>query len=118
MEVSMTIREVLTDTDTMKPNQYDEGTKVKWLNEVENKVYQVISKRKGEVKKPNINIESDYDSELLLPDAFSDIYTYYIESMIDYYNGETQRYNNSAIMFDNAFSEFENFWYREHRQKS
>lgn len=114
----MTIQEVLAEIDENKPNQYEEGTKLRWLNTIENKVYQTMIKREGEeIDKPNININSDYEDELLLPDSFTDIYIHYLSAMIDYHNGETQRYNNSSIMFDNEFSEFENYWYREHRQK-
>ena len=45
----MTIQEVLTNFDTMKPNQYDEGTRLAWLNEIEQNVYHTMSQREGEV---------------------------------------------------------------------
>ena len=114
----MTIQEVLTNFDTMKPNQFDEGTKLAWLNEIEQKVYHTMSQREGEVRFHIISTESDYSESMLLPELYTNIYSYYLGSMVDYYNGETTRYNNSVIMFDTAYGEFENYWYREHRQKS
>lgn len=116
----MTLQEVLTKADDLKPNQYEEGNKLDWINTVENRVYQTMKRRKGseEIEKPKIDTNSDCNEELLLPDAYCDIYIYYIHAMIDYFNGETTRYNNSVIMYDNAWSEFENYWYREHPQVS
>lgn len=116
----MTIQDVITNVDNTKPNMFDEGIKLVWLNEVDNKVYQIMKKRKGaeELIKPDINAECDYDMQLLLPDEFSCIYTYYLYAMIDFSNNETQRYNNSMIMYDNALDEFEKYWYREHPQIS
>lgn len=114
----MTIQDVITNIDNIKPNQYDEGTKLDWINQIENKVYQMMKLRKGseDIKKPHITIESDYDETLLIPDTYSDIYMHYLSAKIDYYNGETKRYNNSMIMFNSSMEEFENYWYRQHPQ--
>ncbi|MBE5928500.1 MAG: hypothetical protein E7267_03890 [Lachnospiraceae bacterium] len=116
----MTIQEVISNVDTVKPNMIDDGVKIIWLNEVENAVYRIMKLRKGSenTKKPHLTIESDADYELLLPDEFSGIYTHYISAMIDYNNGETARYNNSMIMYNNTMNDFENYWYRTHPQVS
>lgn len=116
----MTVQEVLAQTDAVKPNQFEEGMKLVWLNEVEGRVYQVMKLRKGseDVKEPHISMESMYNDCLLLPESFSGIYVHYLSAMIDYFNGETARYNNSMYMFNTAWSEFENYWYREHGQVS
>ena len=102
----MKIQEVLANFDNMKPNQYGEGMKLTWLNEIERKVYQTMSRRECDAVEHVITPESDYGD------------THYLGAMVDYFNGETARYNNSVIMFDQEYGEFENYWYREHRQKS
>ena len=115
----MTVQDVLTNVDTVKPNSLDDGVKLMWLNEVENNVYKIMMLRKGSenLKKPHLNLE-DINREMLLPDEYSGIYTYYVSAMIDYSNAETTRYNNSMIMYNSKMSEFENYWYRTHPQIS
>ena len=116
----MTVQEALAQADIIKPNQFEEGVKLRWLNDIEGKVYQVMRMRKGseEIREPDINMESGYDKELLLPDLYSELYMHYLSAMIDYYNGETARYNNSMYMFNSVWGEFENYWYRTHGQVS
>ena len=72
----MTLQEVLTKADDLKPNQYEAGNKLDWINTVENRVYQTMKRRKGaeEIEKPKIDTNSDCNEELLLPDAYCDIY--------------------------------------------
>jgi hypothetical protein len=61
--------------------------------------------------------EEDKDVELLVPDPYSELYVYYIFSMIDFHNGETDRYSNSMIMYNNAYSNWFNHYNRTHMPK-
>ena len=54
------------------------------------------------------------DTELLAPDPYTDLYKYYLFSMIDFTNEEMDRYTNSMLMFNNSWQEFVNYWYRTH----
>lgn len=54
------------------------------------------------------------DTELLVPDPYTDLYKYYLFSMIDFTNEEMDRYTNSMLMFNTSWQEFVNYWYRTH----
>jgi len=58
--------------------------------------------------------ENDYETELLIEEPYAEVYTFYIMSMIDYYNGETARYANSSAMFNNAYMEYAAYYNRTH----
>lgn len=113
----MTITELFVSVDDQKPNAYDDQIKLSWLNDIEGKVYRDVidhhEKPEGlrEYAKLGIN---DLDTELCVPDPYTSLYQYYIYSMIDFHNGETDRYQNSALMFNQAFQEFANYWKRTH----
>lgn len=63
----MTIQEVITEADRLNPNVIDEGLKIKWLNDIENTIYnEIVLPREGSdrIEKPDITIDSDYSHEL------------------------------------------------------
>lgn len=61
--------------------------------------------------------ETPADTLLLAPYPYDNIYLYYLEMQIDYYNSEIDKYNNAKAMFDEAYSAFRNFWNRTHLPK-
>lgn len=117
----MTIQDVIAETDNLKPNQYDTGSKLRWLSDIEGKIYDdILSVRMGSPVSscPKYDLESDFDTDLLAPDTYAQVYVYYLMAMIDYYNAELERYNNSMVMFNMAWDEFARYWYSTHRQIS
>lgn len=117
----MTIQDAITETDNLKPNLYDTGSKLRWLNDIEGKLYNdIFSVRMDSPVKdcPKYNLSSDFNTDLLVPDTYAQIYIYYLIAMIDYYNAELDRYNNSMVMFNMAWDEFAKYWYSTHRQIS
>lgn len=117
----MTIQDAITETDNLKPNQYDTGSKLRWLSDIEGKVYDdILSVRMDPPVSdcPKYDFESDFDTALLVPGTYAKIYIYYLTAMIDYHNAELERYNNSMMMFNAAWDEFARYWYSTHRQIS
>lgn len=112
----MTIAEVFADVDELKPNQYDDAIKIKWLNELEGRIYTEIF---------NINefkpysLSEDFDAELTAKEPYSNIYKLYIMLMIDYTNAEFTRYAQSLAMFNQAYQEYANYMNRTlHKEKN
>ena len=114
----MTIQAVLNEVDELKPNQYKTGTKIGWISVLDKKVYNDIISREGyDGPEPEYSEYSDMDTELLVPDAYGDLYAYYIMSLMEFNDGETERYMNSSQMFNVKYDEFIGWYYYTHRQK-
>ncbi len=106
----MTILEALADVDETKPNMFDDNMKIRWLSELDGKVYKevILTHEHDEDLEPiKEYTEADMDKELLIPFPNTDCYRYYLYAMIDFANGETDRFSNSMLMFNNAYSTFE-----------
>lgn len=111
----MTIEQLFVSVDEQKPNAYDDQIKLEWLNDIEGKVYRDVVEhhiRPEGLREYSKFTSLDMSAELCVPDPYTNVYKYYLYSMIDFHNGEGDRYQNSAIMFNNAFQEFANYWCR------
>lgn len=115
----MTLGRLLADLMTEKPHQYPAETVTKWLNEVEGMaVEKVFNRTEGtEIGFEGYDYAKDYETQLLIPDRFSDVYVNYLASKIDYANREFGGYNNSTAMFNAAWDEFSAAWRRTHKPK-
>lgn len=142
----MTLIEAIAQARAVKPNQYDDATLVRWISELDGKIYEeyikgsivpeapepapepvvpeepdtgadipaVEPEPEPEPEKPfpwPYDVEADMQTVLLVPEPYSDVYIKYISVQVDYYNGESERYANSMIMFNmaqDAFSAWHN----------
>ena len=118
----MTIGDAVAATDSrMLGNQYTYEEKVRWLSEIDKRIFnEVISRRadSGISKFDGYSASSDPDTRLLVSSGYDDIYIYYLEAMINKANCEYSRYNNSMIMFNTLYSLFKRHFNRTHRTDS
>lgn len=116
----MRIREAIQRVDEVKPNSYSDFEKVRWLAYIDGML------KNDTVKKHHVNAGEDanpstaycvdnQDVELLAPEPFSEMYVTYLKMKIDEENGETARYNNSAVMFNGQYADYVRFYHKEHR---
>lgn len=113
----MTISEAISRTDNVKPNAYDETTKILWLSELDGMIKTEIidTHHDGETVPFNgYDVDTDVTTKLLVPAPYDVLYLCYLEMKIDYSNSEYNKYNNSTVMFNAAYSAFENYYNREH----
>ena len=114
----MTLNEIITLVGELKPNQFEDTVLIGWINAIEGKLVREVfcmreeDERIQSLKYSKYDELTDMDTELLVPDPYTDLYKYYLFSMIDLTNEETDRYTNSMIMFNNSLQEFVNYWYR------
>lgn len=111
----MKISELIALIDTVKPNAYPADLKVAWLNEVEGMVWtdiMLLSPLEFKAYSYNANT-GEGDSDLLVAIPHSKLYNVYLAAMIDFYNGEYDRYHNTITLFNAYFSEFSR-WYAMH----
>ena len=109
----MTIREALNGIEGLKPNTYDESMKVAWLSALDMRIHQEIvlthAHESDEESFSGYTEQTDKDTELLVKAPYDELYLYYLESKIDYSNGEMGKYNNSAAMFNATYTGYVNY---------
>lgn len=113
----MTIIEAINYIDNLKPNDYSQNEKISWLSQLDGRVkLDIIDTHEGAEGEvfEGYNDETAIDTELLIPQPYTEIYQYWLEAKIDYANGEYTKYNNSMSMFNTAYSAYENHYNRTH----
>lgn len=114
----MTVQEALSLADELKENLMDDSIKMQLLNEVEAMVHDEVIMKNAHTQEqetcPHYDTDTDGDTVLLVPDRFSRLYAYYIMAGIDLQNDEIDKYNNHRALFENMYTEFGNYWRREH----
>ena len=113
----MTISEAIEKIDALKFNTYTQAEKVAWLSTIDGLIKaEVIDIHEG-AEKVEFNGYDDTtptDTELLAPAPYDDLYIKWLEAQIDYTNDEYDRYNNSKIAYNTAYSAFQNWYTRTH----
>jgi hypothetical protein len=116
----MTIIEAITRIDAIKPNPYKQPEKVMWISNLEGIIKtEIIDTHEGSenVTFEGFNEHTALTTELLVPAPYDEIYLFWLESKIDYWNGETGKYNNSVQMYNTAYTAYERFYNRTHMPK-
>lgn len=117
----MTIIEAIQSIDLLKPNNYTQEDKVAWLSTLDGVIKnEIIDTHEGSEKITfnGYDENTPLDTILLVPAPYTDIYARWLEAQIDYTNGETEKYTNSMIMYNTAYSAFERYYNRTHMPKS
>ena len=113
----MTIQEALDTADRMKPNMMDTGLKIKFLNEIEGKVYEEIVMTHlhtpAEAVRPEYDTGTDPATQLIMPAPYDQFYVYWIMMKIDLLNQEADKYNNDAALFDQEYRSMQDWWNRK-----
>lgn len=116
----MTLIEAINRIDALKPNAYSQTEKVKWLSTLDGIIKTaIIDTHEGADKVPFDGYDDStiLSKELLVPAPYDDIYLRWLDAQIDYANGEYNRYNNDVQAYNDAYSEFERYYNRNHMPK-
>lgn len=105
----MTITEAISEINNLWPSQYTRQTLTKWLCRLDEAIYEeILSTHEG--------CPERQEGVLLVPSPYDyDIYINYLHSQIDRQNGEIDRYNVSAALYNEAHQRFADYWNRTHR---
>ena len=120
MELFMTINDVITRIDALKPNTYSVEDKIRWLSELDGIIkVKIIDTHEGGESVSFSGYPGDCDlmTELLVPAPYDDVYIYWLEAQIDYANGEYNKYNNSRERYNAVYADFRNYYNRTHMPK-
>lgn len=115
----MNLAKMISMCDELKPNQYDTEQKTQWISEIEAQVVDEILNmaEENEIEFEKYDYDTDAEKELLVPDAYSDVYLHYLMAKIDFANAEYGRYNNSIAMFHFSFERFGKHYIKNHVPK-
>lgn len=110
----MTTTEVINEIDSVKPNQFSEEQKRKWVSRIEAKIIMDIVNTHvgGEDKKPSEIISTTSENLLTAAYPYDALYVWYLQAQIDQANGEIGKYNNSMTLFNQSYQEFADFYNR------
>ena len=114
----MKIIEAITMIDSVKPNTYTQAEKIAWLSTLDEMIKkEIIDTHEGgeAVDFSGYGEDTDINTPLLVPTPYDELYIFWMESKIDYWNGESAKYNNSITMFNNAYSTYQEYYNRLHR---
>ena len=96
----MTINKAIAAADAMRPNAYSAEDKRVWVNQVERQLQEFAG------ADYTFYTAADMDKDLLLPEAWSDIYVLYICSLCDYWEHDVAKYNTSAALYNGRLTEY------------
>ena len=113
----MTLGAAMAMLDHARPaNQMGDEEKILWLSDLDSRVYkEIFQTHEGELDAfSGYGSLTDPDTQLLIPEPYTNVYLHYLESQLDYRQGEMDRYNNSSAAFNQAYAEFAGWYHRTH----
>ena len=114
----MTIKECIDRVDNVKPNQYSDDDKVRWLSFLDGIIIkEVINTHEDDNGHYDmfVGYSADNMDEVLIAEPPYDVlYDAYLKMKIDEENGETARYNNSATMFNSYLEAYKKYYNKTH----
>jgi hypothetical protein len=114
----MTVSEVLENYNEENQNDISEKLKKLWISELDKKIAGELNQNREGLKSDFYSIEKDELFILNAPTEYDEIYSVYLKMKTDYYLGETERYNNSAKIYNNLYFEMGNFISRSFKKKN
>lgn len=116
----MTIIEAIQAVDSLKPNTYSQPEKIQWLSELDGTIKaEIIDTHEGgeDIVFNGYDVNTPLETELIVTAPYDRIYKSWLESRIDYANGEFTRYNNSVTVFNTDYLSFQRAYNRKHMPK-
>lgn len=110
-----TFIDAVTAADVLCPNNFLQTQKRNWVYTLESKIRYFMSMY-GECDFDD-SFENDSNAELILGTDGSDIYVYYLLSMMDMANSDIAMYNNHSAMFNSLMTEWQKQYRRENIPK-
>lgn len=106
----MTVSEVLAKVRELKPTVQTDEILIRYINEIEG-MAQTEVMRLDTVDVVQYTTE-DMDKELLIGKPHHKMYLYYVMAMVDFGDGEYQKYQNGLQMANSTFDEWAKWWQR------
>lgn len=112
----MTIKDAIEQAGVLENNHYSIKTKSGWLSDLDKRIFAEIIQThdRAAVEEFDGYDNATPDTELLVHDAYSQLYVWYLVGKIQIANGDIDRYSNTQILFDAAYKAYEAWYNRTH----
>jgi hypothetical protein len=109
----MKVSDVIAYCDEIKPNAFSDAVKISWINEVEGMVQ--ISVMLLDPSEVLSYTSDDTGVTLLVAPPHDKLYKSYLCAMIDYANGEYDKYTNAMALFNAHWGEYMRWYAQRYR---
>jgi len=106
--------EIIAMVDEIKPNAFSDEAKTVWLNECEGLVQTEIFLF-APVEIIRYRWPEDRNSIMLVEPPHDKLYWAYLTAMIDFANGEYNKYQNTMQLFNASYGEFMRWFAQNYR---
>ncbi len=114
----MRIGNLLIEVDKRKPNSLTREEKLRYLSSFDMMaVNDIFAHFENGIESVEPYTENDLNKELLIPAPWDEAYIYYMHSVIDRDNEETDLYNNDIALLNAVMENFRVSWIRDHMPK-
>lgn len=112
----MTVREAIDKVDGLKANQYTDEEKLTWLSQVDASIYNdiILSHEGFEEVHFAPYTKDDFNKVLIAEFPYDELYVSFLKMKIDDENMETQKYNNSAAIFNAYLQDYAKWYQKNH----
>ena len=116
----MTIHEAITRLDSLKHNTFTDEQKIAWLSELDGRIRaDFLDTHEGGPEEPFTGYDplTPRMTKLQVPFPDDGFYVPYLMAMVDYHNGEIEKYNNSSVVYRSYYNQFRCRYTRTHMPK-
>ena len=116
----MTIHEAIARLDMLKHNTFTDEQKIAWLSELDGHIRtNLLDTHEGGPEEPFTGYDAltPRDTKLLVLFPDDGFYVPYLMAMVDYHNGEIEKYNNSNAIYRAQYNLFRCRYTRNHMPK-
>ena len=101
----MKVMEAIIFADSLKPNAFEVEQKIVWLNELEGRIQSLVH---GVAPDEIVTyvLPDDEGRNLIAPSPYDSVYWKWMCAMIDYANGEYDKYVNTHLAANSAWQDY------------
>ena len=98
----MTISEAISQADQLRPNDLDAATKLRWLSAMDGQIFTELLSAHADAPASfdGYDAQTPQTTALLIPFPYDELDPRFLAMRIDLENGELDRYNNDAAVFN------------------
>ena len=112
----MTISEAISQADQLRPNDLDAATKLRWLSAMDGQIFTELLSAHADAPASfdGYDAQTPQTTALLIPFPYDELYPRFLAMRIDLENGELDRYNNDAAVFNRLWQSTAAHYCRSH----
>ena len=119
----MNLAKVIEMADELRDNEVPPKTKAVWIYALDGQLRNdVVSLYEDELPWPDYDEDEEPENfeayDTMIPAPYDGMYVNYLVARIDLYNGDIDRYNNEAALFERQKQDWANYYNRTHRWRN